>query len=85
MPELTRALRSVLPRARKGPIRPGASLVRDLGLDSLKVAELSVALEEALDSPVFLGELFADVDDPRRLTVRMLAAYLARGRRQWRR
>jgi acyl carrier protein len=70
---LRRVLSQLPPRAFKGQ----ASLVKDLGVDSLKVAELSIALEDAFDKPVFLGEVFAHVEDPTSLTVEQLAEFLA--------
>lgn len=74
------ALRKVLPRTSARAFQPAATLMGDLGIDSLKVAELSVALEGALGRPVFLGEVLADLEDPTRLTVGGLAARLARRR-----
>ena len=71
------ALRSVLPQLPEGALVPGARLMDDLGVDSLKVAELSVALEEAFGRPVFLGDVFARVDDPSQLTLAQLAALLS--------
>jgi hypothetical protein len=71
------ALRSVLPQLPEGALAPSARLMEDLGVDSLKVAELSVALEEAFLRPVFLGDVFARVDDPSQLTVGQLAELLA--------
>ena len=70
------ALRSVLPQLPPGALAPGARLMEDLGVDSLKVAELSVALEETFDRPVFLGDVFARVEDPSQLTVGQLAELL---------
>jgi acyl carrier protein len=60
---------------------PGARLLDDLGIDSLKVAELSLALEEAFDRPVFLGEILAGVEDPTAFTLGELAAALGRTER----
>jgi acyl carrier protein len=71
------AVRSVLPQLPAEALTPGARLMDDLGVDSLKVAELSMALEEAYGRPVFLGDVFARVDDPSQLTLAQLAALLA--------
>jgi acyl carrier protein len=71
-------LRSALPHLPARALRPDARLMGDLGVDSLKVAELSVAMESAFDRAIFLGDLFAEVDDPSQLTVADLAHYLAR-------
>jgi len=70
-------LRRVLPHLPADALVPTARLMADLGVDSLKVAELSVALEEAFDRPIFLGDAFARVDDPSQLTVGRLAELLA--------
>ena len=54
-----------------------ARLVSDLGLDSLKVVELTMLLEKLLGRPVFLPEWIASVEDPAELTVASLARFLA--------
>ena len=53
-----------------------ASLIDDYHVDSLKVAELSLLLEEAFDVSVFLPELIASVRDPHELTVGALADFV---------
>jgi acyl carrier protein len=45
-------------------------------VDSLKVAELSLLLEEAFDVGVFLPHLIASVRDPHELTVGALANFV---------
>jgi acyl carrier protein len=85
-PRLLEAVRGALsplvpPRAR-GRIAPAASLIDDLGMDSLKVVELTMRLERALGRPVFLPEWIASVDDPAQLTVGSLVAFLARDSRK---
>jgi acyl carrier protein len=74
------ALLRVLPKVPASKMTARAKLVSDLGVDSLKVAELSLALEDAFDRPVFLGDLFAQVEDPTRLTVGELAKWLEKNR-----
>jgi acyl carrier protein len=74
------ALRRVLPKVPASKMTVRAKLVTDLGVDSLKVAELSLALEDAFDRPVFLGDLFADVEDPTQITVGELAKWLENDR-----
>ncbi len=73
-----RALLDVLPDKTPRQLARNASLVRDLGVDSLKTAELSLSLERHFGRPIFVGELFADVDDPRTLTVGDVAELLSR-------
>ena len=75
---MRQVLRATLPLVSARTLRPDARLMGDLGVDSLKVAELSVALEAAFDRAIFLGDLFAEVEDPSLLTVADLARYLAR-------
>jgi acyl carrier protein len=73
------ALRKVRPELPPRKVTPGASLVADLGIDSLAFAELSLALEDAFGRPIFLGDVLADLDDPASLTVGQLASRLAKG------
>jgi acyl carrier protein len=53
-----------------------ASLIDDYYIDSLKVAELSLLLEESFDVSVFLPHLIASVRDPHELTVGALAEFV---------
>jgi acyl carrier protein len=53
-----------------------ASLIDDYYIDSLKVAELSLLLEEAFDVSVFLPHLIATVRDPHELTVSALVDFV---------
>jgi acyl carrier protein len=53
-----------------------ASLIDDYYIDSLKVAELSLLLEEAFDVSVFLPHLIATVPDPHALTVGVLVDFV---------
>ena len=55
-----------------------ASLIDDYYIDSLKVAELSLLLEEAFDVSVFLPHLIGSVRDPHDLTVDALADFVRR-------
>jgi hypothetical protein len=73
-----RALRPLVRKRARSRICADASLVRDLGMDSLKVVELSLSLEEALCRPVFLPAWISSVDDPDDLTVASLVAFVAR-------
>ncbi len=76
-PVVKQALEPLVPRKLRKKIAPDASLLADLGMDSLKVVELTVLLEKLLDKPVFLPEWIASVEDPADLTVASLALYLA--------
>lgn len=70
------ALRKVKPELEPEVLKPQASLVEDLGVDSLKFAELAIALEDVFGRPVYLGEILADIEDPGTITVAQLAAHL---------
>ena len=79
-PAVQKALSGLVPRRLHKRITPSASILADLGLDSLKVVELTVLLEKQLGRPVFLPEWIASVDDPADLTVDSLARFLAGSR-----
>ena len=70
------AVVQVAPQAARAAIRPSTQLVADLRVDSLKVAELSILLEESFGFMIFLPELLATVDDPRDLTVESLVRFV---------
>ena len=72
------AVRKVRPGIALAALRPNASLMRDLGLDSLRFAELSLALEAAFARPVFLVDLLAEVEDPSSLTLEQVARFLSK-------
>lgn len=76
-PDVHEALVALVPRKLRSRITPDASILADLGLDSLKVVELTMLLEKQLGRPVFLPEWIASVDDPSDLTVGSLARFLA--------
>jgi acyl carrier protein len=76
-PAVKRALEALVPQRLRKKITPGASILADLGMDSLKVVELSVLLEKELGQSVFLPEWIASVEDPGDLTVESLALFLA--------
>ncbi len=76
-PQVRQALEVLVPRKLRKRIRPEASILADLGLDSLKVVELTMLLEKQLKRPVFLPEWIASVEDPADLTVESLARFLA--------
>lgn len=77
MQAVRNALEELVQRSLHKKIKPGASILADLGLDSLKVVELTVLLEKELGRPVFLPEWIASVEDPADLTVDSLARFLA--------
>ena len=76
-PAVQKALCALVPKGLHKRITPSASILADLGLDSLKVGELTVLLEKQLGRPVFLPEWIASVEDPADLTVDSLARFLA--------
>jgi acyl carrier protein len=80
-PEVRNALQVLVPKKLRRRITPQASILADLGLDSLKVVELTMLLEKQLGRPVFLPEWIASVEDPADLTVESLARFLAADKR----
>jgi acyl carrier protein len=70
------AIRSVLPAARTVQLLPNDSLVLDLGLDSMKVALLALALEERLGRAILLERWISSCSDPARLSVESLHHYV---------
>ena len=75
-PAVKKALEALVAKNVRKKITPEASILADLGLDSLKVVELTVLLEKELGRPVFLPEWIASVEDPAELTVASLARFL---------
>ena len=71
------AVLAVLPRVDPSRITTTA-LMMDVGIDSLKVIELTLALEENFGDPVSLPDWLGSVDDPRELTFGSLADFLCR-------
>jgi len=59
------------------PLRDDLSFLGDLGFDSLRVASLSIALENEFAHPVLLGDWLGSADDPFDLTVGSLTGYIA--------
>jgi acyl carrier protein len=80
-PQVRDALQGLVPKKLRRRITPQASILADLGLDSLKVVELTMLLEKELGRPVFLPEWIASVEDPADLTVESLARFLAADKR----
>jgi acyl carrier protein len=76
-PAVKKALQALVPPELRKKITPSASILADLGMDSLKVVELTVLLEKELGRSVFLPEWIASVEDPGDLTVESLARFLA--------
>jgi acyl carrier protein len=76
-PAVKLALEALVAKSLRKRIVPEASILADLGMDSLKVVELTVLLEKQLGRPVFLPEWIASVEDPAELTVASLARFLA--------
>ncbi len=69
------ALRQVLENP-TADVQPQHRLVDDLGVDSMKVASLTIALEDELDDVLLLNDWIAGARNPSELTVESLVAYL---------
>jgi acyl carrier protein len=63
-------------RSAKAARSAQASLIDDYCIDSLKVAELSLLLEETFDVSVFLPHLIGSMRDPHELTVAALVDFV---------
>ena len=57
-------------------VRPHHRLVDDLGLDSMNVASLTIALEDEFDDVLLLNDWIAGASNPSELTVDSLVEYL---------
>jgi len=57
-------------------VRPQHRLVDDLGLDSMNVASLTIALEDEFDEVLLLNDWIAAASTPSELTVESLVDYL---------
>lgn len=68
------ALSSVI--AEDKPIRPEHHLVEDLGLDSVNMASLTIALEDEFDEMLLLNDWIASASSPSELSVDSLVDYL---------
>lgn len=73
--KVERAVRSVLEQE-DAAVRPEHHLVDDLGFDSVKVASLTIALEDEFDDVLLLNDWIASASDPSELTVDSLVDYL---------
>jgi acyl carrier protein len=73
-----KVVRAIRKTARRPPDRiEGATrFVHDLDFDSLRMATLSVALEEELGELLLLNDWIAGADDPHLLDVDSLVAYV---------
>src|SRR2546427_12725014 len=77
IPGVREALETLVPKRLRKRITAAACILADLGIDSLKVVELTMLLEKLLGRPDFLPEWIASVEDPAELTVASLARFLA--------
>lgn len=57
-------------------VRPEHHLVEDLGVDSVNIASLTIALEDQFDDILLLNDWIATASDPNDLTVQSLVDYL---------
>ena len=57
-------------------ITPEMSLINDLSIDSIKVAELSILLENQFQYPIFIPDLLAAYRDPYDITVEALVSFV---------
>jgi acyl carrier protein len=71
------ALRQVLGEKTPADVELRDRLVDDLGLDSMNVASLTIALEDQFDDVLLLNDWIAGARNPSELTVGSLVDYVA--------
>ncbi|MCP4756643.1 MAG: acyl carrier protein [Proteobacteria bacterium] len=74
--EVTDILRQISSTVSESDIHPEMSLINDLSIDSIKVAELSILLEDSFHCPVFIPELLGNYRDPYEITVGALVDFV---------
>lgn len=75
-PRVCAALRAVVDES-VADILPHHHLVDELGIDSVDIASLTIALEDEFDEILLLNEWIAGASDPTELTVDSLVRYIA--------
>ena len=73
-----KVLRAVVSAAERPELEvaPHSRFTEDLGFDSLRMATLTIMLEQQLGEMVLLNDWIAEAEDPGNLTVRSLIEYL---------
>jgi acyl carrier protein len=74
--KVSTALRAALPRELPESLLREYSLVADLGIDSMSMAMLGLALEDEFHCPILLNDWIAQHGNPESLTVGSLCDYL---------
>ncbi len=69
-------LKQITTSLEEGDVKPEMSLINDLSIDSIKVAELSILLENQFQCPVFIPDLLAAYRDPYDITVEALVDFV---------
>jgi acyl carrier protein len=75
--KLTDILANLSAQVPAAEIGPTTRLISELQIDSLKVAELSLMLEDGFGLILFLPDLLLSVPDPHELTVASLVDFVA--------
>lgn len=70
------AVKAVLGDGESRSLSANYRLVDDLGFDSLKMASLSIALEDRLGETILLNDWIARSPSPDKLTIESLADYI---------
>lgn len=71
-------LHKISPDINKDDISMESLLINDLAIDSLKVAELSILLEDSFGKPFFVPDLIAKAENPYNISVKTLVIYIAK-------
>ncbi len=74
--KITNILKQLLPPDTNVDIHLEMSLINDLSIDSIKVAELSILLEDSFSHPIFIPDLLASFRDPYEITVSALIDFV---------
>lgn len=69
-------LKLIVPEEFETAIELEMSLINDLSIDSIKVAELSILLEDGFGCPVFIPDLLVEYRDPYEITVNALVDFV---------
>ncbi len=70
-------LKQITTSLEQNDIKLEMSLINDLSIDSIKVAELSILLEDQFQCPVFIPDLLAAYRDPYDITVEALVSFVS--------
>lgn len=74
--QVIEAIRKIIAPEVSQNVSSDSKLIGDLGIDSLKIAELSLLLEETFKITLFIPAILSSVPDPYLLTVESVADFV---------